>query len=173
VSTRVESRATQAPDQVKAADFVDFDLVDRDGHILQAVQVKSGGDRSELTVGEVFRIFFGLIDRVDAQKYSLFTNVRLSSTAVDLSQLLAHAEPLTQHKTALEALLHKSSALRLAVDLTNEQLRRLGRCQVSIDRRDRSELTGALRHALRDARRRAGRGLGSQSSGLLHRSLQS
>jgi hypothetical protein len=162
-----------APDQVKAADFVDFDLVDKDGRIVQATQVKSGGETAELSVGDVFRIFFGLVDRVDAEEYRLLTNTGLSAKAVELSMLLARDEPLAQREAALRTVLRRSSALQLATNVTNEQLERLGRCRVGVDRRDRSELNDALRHALRDARRQGNRGLGAQSSGLLLRSVQS
>jgi hypothetical protein len=154
------------PDEVSVADIVDFDLIDRDGNVLRSVQVKGGASGAQLHVGEVFTILTRLVARGDAEKYVLLTNKRISTGATELAGILATDQSLAERRAALQSFLHGVSGRHLA-DLTDEQVQRLGRCEISVDRRSRTELRDALLHAVRAARRNDGRGIGTQSGGLL------
>jgi NB-ARC domain-containing protein len=156
-----------APDQLRQADLVDFDVIDHHQQVVRAVQVKSGGASARLDAGAVFRIFAGLVTRVDAQQYWLLTDINLSSPAVELTTLLARDQSSDERRGALEQVLANTKSLTQLRELADDEIDRLGRCTISRDRRDREELAGALRQDIRDVRRRTGQSLGPQSSGLL------
>lgn len=155
-----------SPTEVGGADIVDFDLVDRDGTVLLSVQVKSGTPDTQLSAGDVFTVLARLAAKGDAERYVLMTNVSLSTGAAELTRVLALDQAPAERLAALETLLRGSAGRRLA-SLTDEQLRRLGRCEISVDRRSRTELRDALLQAVRSVRRNDGRGIGVGSSGLL------
>ena len=102
----------------------------------------------------------------------LLTNTNISPGAAELARLLAFDQPPAERLAVLQPLLRGAAGRHLS-DLTEEQLRRLGRCRVSVDRRSRAELRDALLSAVRAARRKDGRGIGQSSSGLLVARLHS
>ena len=160
------------PTELGSADIVDFDLIDRNGMVLRSVQVKSGAPDAQLRVGDVFSILVRLVAKVDAEEYVLLTNTNISPGAAELARLLALDQSPAGRLAALQPLLRGAAERHLA-DLTEDQIRRLGRCQVSVDRRSRAELRDALLYAVRAARRNDGRGIGESSSGLLLACLHS
>lgn len=160
------------PTELGSADIVDFDLIDRNERVLRSVQVKSGAPDSQLSPGDVFTILARLVAKADAEEYVLLTNTNISPDAAELARLLAFDQPAAGRLAALQPLL-RGAARRHLSDLTEEQLRRFGRCRVSVDRRSRAELRDALLSAVRAARRNDGRGIGQSSSGLLVARLHS
>jgi hypothetical protein len=154
------------PTELGSADIVDFDLTDRNGMVLRSVQVKSGEPGAQLSAGDVFTILARLVARVDAEGYALLTNVSISAGAAEVARLLALHQSHAERLAALRPLLRGAAGRHLA-GLTDEQIRRLGRCEISVDRRSRTELRDALLHAVLAARRDDGRGIGVRSSGLL------
>src|SRR5580700_9175492 len=77
------------PDELGGADIVDFDLIDRQKTILQAVQVKSGAPGAQLTAGQVFTILVRMVSKADAKEYVLLTNTGISPGAAELARLMA------------------------------------------------------------------------------------
>lgn len=73
-------------------DVVDFDLVGPDGEVLLAAQVKTGGSTASLGIGVVYQIMVELVTRCDAERYELLTNVRLTSGAGKMADLLARPD---------------------------------------------------------------------------------
>jgi len=160
------------PTELGSADIVDFDLIDLNGTVLRSVQVKSGAPGSPLSPGDVFTILARLVAKADAEEFVLLTNISISPDAAELARLLAVDQPAAGRLAALQPLL-RGAARRHLSDLTEEQLRRLGRCRVSVDRRSRAELRDALLSAVRAVRRIDRRGIGQNSSGLLVARLHS
>lgn len=160
------------PTELGSADIVDFDLIDRNETVLRSVQVKSGAPDSQLSPGDVFTILARLVAKADAEEYVLLTNTNISPDAAELARLLAFDQPAAERIATLQPLL-RGAARRHLSDLTEEQLRRLSRCRVSVDRRSRAELRDALLSAVRTARRNDGRGIGQVSSGFLVARLHS
>jgi hypothetical protein len=155
VACRVEG--DPHPPDLSGADIVDFDLIDADGRVIEAVQVKSGGPNAKLEVGAVLGILIRLVQKYDADRYRLLTNVALSNRAASLSLALGRSRAGDGRRRALEGVLEHDSARRQIAGLDEEQLERLGRCEISVDWRSRDELDEALRSALSNARRSTGR----------------
>jgi hypothetical protein len=154
------------PFEVGGADIVDFDLIDRDGKVLWSVQVKSGATETRLHAGDVFTIFARLVAKGNAEKYVLLTNTEISAGAVEVARILALNQAPAECRAALSLLL-RGEAERYLDGLTDEQVRRLGRCEIGVDRRNRTELRNALLQAVREIRRTDGQGVGTHSCGLL------
>ncbi|MEU9489273.1 hypothetical protein AB0D83_37525 [Streptomyces decoyicus] len=152
-----------------AVDKVDFDVVDADGTVREAVQVKSrvaGGSMSgALALGVLLDMLNG---SQEAGRYRLLTNARPGVKGERLEEVLAAG--LTPHvllDTLLE-LFHdapqrRDQLTRLSVDGRS----RLARCRLEFDARDDSEILEELRNGLRGIRNRAHQGLGDSSAGLL------
>ena len=160
------------PSEVTDSEVVDFDLIDDQGTVLLAAQVKSGTSGTQLGLSSVFRILVNLV-KVDAPRYELLTNTRIRANTVNLMQLLRRDETVAERRAALSSVLGSRRARAHLADLSDEHIRRLGRCKLRVDMRERAELNDTLRAALREARRRLKRGIGQQSSGLLLAYLQS
>jgi hypothetical protein len=160
------------PSEVADSDVVDFDLIDGQGRVLLAAQVKSGGSGAQLGLSSAFRILVNLV-KIDASRYELLTNTRISADTVKLMQVLRRDDTSAERRAALGSVLGRRPAREHLADLSDENIRRLGRCKLSVDMRERAELNVTLRQALREARRRLKRGIGQQSSGLLLAYLQS
>lgn len=161
------------PSEATDTEIVDFDLVDDQGKILLAAQVKSGGPATQLGLSATVRILVNLVNKIDAPRYELLTNIRLGAGTANLVQVLGRNETVTERRAALESILGRTRTREHLANLSDEHIRRLGRCKLRVDMRERAELNDTLRQALREARRRRKRGIGQQSSGLLLAYLQS
>lgn len=154
------------PVEIGDTDIVDFDLVDREGKVLRSAQVKSGERESALKPSEVFTVLARLVEKGDAEEYLLLTSVDVSAGAAEITRALTAAASADERRAALRPLLRGAAARHLA-RMADEEILRLGRCKVSVDHRSRSDLHEALVGAVRNLRRRDGRGIGEASGGLL------
>jgi len=168
---RVEGDPTSS--DVDDQNIVDFDLINHEGEVLLAAQVKSGGIDVRLGLTSALRILVNLVLKVDAKRYELITNVSISTQVTALIAILSRKKSPSERRTALDSLLKASGTRETLSNLSDEHMRRLGLCGVSVDMRDSAELNSALRTAIRSARAVLRRGIGSQSSGLLLTYLQS
>lgn len=153
------------PVEIGDTDIVDFDLVDREGRVLRSAQVKSG-ERESLKPSEVFAVLARLVEKGNAEEYVLLTSVDVSAGAAEIARVLSAAASADERRAALRPLLRGAAAQHLA-RLTDEEILRLGRCKVSVDHRSQNDLHDALVGAVRNLRRRDGRGIGKASGGLL------
>jgi NB-ARC domain len=160
------------PSEATDSEVVDFDLIDDQGAVLLAAQVKSGASGAQLGLSSTFRILVNLV-KIDAPRYELLTNTRISADTVKLMQVLRRDETVAERRAALDSVLDRKPVHAHLADLSDEYIHRLGRCKLSVDMRERAELNDTLRQALRVARQRLKRGIGQQSSGLLLAYLQS
>ncbi len=162
---RVEGGTGSESDQV---DVVDFDLVDPDGEVLLAAQVKSGGPTASLGIKDVYQIMVELVTRCDARRYELLTGVRLTSGATKIADLLARPGlSVGERRAALARTLADARSSADATGLTDEQVERLERCRVLVDTRNRDDVADSVKTQVWDFRRKRGRGVGPRSSGLL------
>jgi hypothetical protein len=161
---RVEGSAGES-DQL---DVVDFDLVGRDGEVLLAAQVKTGGPTASLGTGVVYRIMVELVTRCDAERYELLTNVRLAPGAAKVADLLARPDlSVGERRFGLARILAEARSSANVTGLTDGQVERLGRCRLLMDPRDRTNVADSVKTHVWDFRRKRGRGVGPQSAGLL------
>lgn len=154
------------PVAIGDTDIVDFDLVDREGRVLRSAQVKSGKRESPLKPSEVFAVLARLVEKGDAEEYVLLTSVDVSAGAAEIAQVLSVDASANERRAALRPLLRGAAGQHLA-RLADEEVLRLGRCTVRVDHRSRRDLHDALVGAVRNLRRRDGRGIGEASGGLL------
>lgn len=150
-------------------DVVDFDMVGPDGEVLLAAQVKAGVSGASLGAGVVYRIMVELVTRCDAERYELLTNVRLTSGAGKVADLLAPRPDLSVHerRADLARTLAEARSSADVTELTDDQIERLGRCHLLVDPRDRTDVADSVKTKVWDFRRKHGRGVGPRSSGLL------
>ncbi|NIJ09849.1 hypothetical protein FHU38_000193 [Saccharomonospora amisosensis] len=149
-------------------DVVDFDLVGPDGEVLLAAQVKTGGSTASLGIGVVYQIMVELVTRCDAERYELLTNVRLTSGAGKMADLLARPDlSVGERRAELARTLAEARSSAEVTELTDDQVERLGRCRVLVDPRDRTDVADSVKTKVWDCRRKHGRGVGPRSSGLL------
>ncbi|MFG3048166.1 hypothetical protein ACGFZR_24945 [Streptomyces sp. NPDC048241] len=152
-----------------AVDKVDFDVVDADGTVREAVQVKSrvaGGSMSgALALGVLLDMVNG---SQEAGRYLLLTNARPGVKGERLGEVLSAG--LTPHlllDTLLELFPDAPQRRDQLTRLSAEGRSRLARCRLEFDARDDSEILEELRNGLRGIRNRAHQGLGDTSAGLL------
>jgi len=155
-----------APVELGDTDIVDFDLVDREGKVLRSAQVKSGTRQDPLGPSDVFAILARLVEKGDAEEYVLLTSLDISAAAAGVARALEVGMSPDERRAALRPLLRGAAGPHLA-RLSDAEVQRLGRCRVSVDHRSRRDLRDALLGAVRDLRRRDGRGIGETSGGLL------
>jgi hypothetical protein len=155
-----------APVELGDTDIVDFDLVDRAGKVLRSAQVKSGNRRDPLGPSAVFAILARLVEKGDAEEYVLLTSLDISAAVAEVTRALDTGVSPDERRAALRPLLRGTAGQHLD-RLTDAEIQRLGRCRVSVDHRSRQDLRDALLGAVRDLRRRDGRGIGETSGGLL------
>jgi hypothetical protein len=153
------------PDELGSTDAVDFDLIDGQEKILRSVQVKSGGPDARLSAGQVFTILARMVSKAEAEEYVLLTNTGISPGAAELGRLFETG--LTRDRLTEPRNLLRGAAWERVAALSDQEFLRLRRCRISVDRRSRAELREAMLEAIRSARRKDGRGIGMQSSGLL------
>ncbi|RAK42883.1 hypothetical protein B0I29_10113 [Actinoplanes lutulentus] len=152
------------PHALVDADAVDFDLVDDNGRVLLAAQVKSRSEGKKVGVAEACSIFIRLVRRAEADKYLLLTDALEGSGIADLRATLTRTD-LRRELKELLASSHRTQAL--VADLSDVEIERLRRCEVDIDPRERDEILEGLRRHVRNFRRRVGQAIGPDSSGLL------
>ena len=102
----------------------------------------------------------------DAEEYVLLTSLDISAAAAEVTRALDAGVSPDERRAALRPLLRGTAGQHLD-RLTDAEIQRLGRCRVSVDHRSRRDLRDALLGAVRDLRRRDGRGIGETSGGLL------
>lgn len=109
-----------------------------------------------------------LVTRCDGERYELLTNVPLTPGARMVTDVLAKtALSVDERRVELARTLAAVRSTGSVADLTDGQVERLGRCRVVLDPRDRTDVADSVKTQVRDFRRKTGRGIGSQSSGLL------
>ena len=154
-----------APVELGDTDIVDFDLVDREGK----AAIGPGQERHPAgpaeTVGCV-RDPGPSRGEGDAEEYVLLTSLDISAGAAGIARALEAGMSPDERRAALRPLLRGTAGQHLA-RLSDAEVQRLGRCRVSVDHRSRRDLRDALLGAVRDLRRRDGRGIGETSGGLL------
>lgn len=96
----------------------------------------------------------------------LLTSLDISAGAAKVTRALDAGASPDERRAALRPLLRGTAGQHLA-RLSDAEVQRLGRCRVSVDHRSRRDLRDALLGAVRDLRRRDGRGIGETSGGLL------
>ncbi|MGW2525345.1 NB-ARC domain-containing protein [Streptomyces sp. NPDC001617] len=162
-------RVEGPPASKGAADKVDFDVVDSDGTVRLAVQVKSrvaGGSMSgAMALGVLLEMVNG---SQGAGSYLLLTNAHPGAKGNRLEEVLASDfEPQALRDTLME-LFHDAPQRREQLKrLDTDGLTRLARCRLEYDARDNDEIREELRNCLRSIRNRIHQGLGEQSAGLL------
>lgn len=155
-----------APVELGDTDIVDFDLIDPEGKVLRSAQVKSGTRQDPLGPSEVFAILARLVEKGDAEEYVLLTSLDISAGSAEVTRALDAGMSPDVRRAALRPLLRGAAGRHLA-RLSDAEVQRLGRCRVSVDHRSRRALRDALLGAVRDLRRRDGRGIGEAAGGLL------
>lgn len=152
-----------------AVDQVDFDVVDLDGSVRMAVQVKSRVAGGSMSGATALGILLAMVSGgQEARSYWLLTNARPAGRSGDLDEILsAGLEPPVLRRRLME-LFHDATQRRKQLEeLSDAGLAQLGRCRVAYDPRDDDEIREELRNALRGVRNRARQGLGEKSAGLL------
>ncbi|MEU7800762.1 hypothetical protein AB0B10_15970 [Micromonospora arborensis] len=169
IITAVRIEGPHGAHQVNA---VDFDMVNSDGRVQLAAQVKSVGPGGTVSAAAAFGQLLPLVVDHDAVHYQLLTNANPDPGAQKLAALLASPGTPDQLRAGLTALLANAPARReqLAA-LDDQQLQRLSRARVLFDLRDIGELRETLRERIRTYRNRQREGLGAQSAGMLTRAL--
>lgn len=162
-------RVEGPPPGDQAVDKVDFDVVDADGTVRTAVQVKSrvaGGSMSgALALGIILQMLNG---SQSAGSYCLLTNARPGAKGDRLEEALsAEFEPHVLRDTLMELFHDAPQRQDQLARLDADGLSRLARCRLEFDPRDDSEILEELRNSLRGIRNRAHQGLGEESAGLL------
>ena len=162
----------EGPHGAQRVNAVDFDVVDDDGRVRLAAQVKSVAAGGAVSAATAFGQIVQLVREHDAAHYQLLTNASPDPSAQQLASLLAKTGTPTELRIALLALLSKAPSRReqLAA-LSDQQLERLTRTRTLFDLRDISEVREALRERMRVYRNSQQEGLGAQSAGLLTRAL--
>jgi hypothetical protein len=155
-----------APVELGDTDIVDFDLIDPEGKVLRSAQVKSGTRQDPLGPSKVFAILARLVEKGDAEEYVLLTSLDISAGSAEVTRALDAGMSPDVRRAALRPLLRGAAGQHLA-RLSDAEVQRLGRCRVSVDHRSRRALRDALLGAVRDLRRRDGRGIGEAAGGLL------
>jgi hypothetical protein len=162
-------RVEGPPPGDQAVDKVDFDVVDADGAVRTAVQVKSrvaGGSMSgALALGIILQMLNG---GQSAGSYCLLTNARPGAKGDRLEEALsAEFEPHVLRDTLMELFHDAPQRQDQLARLDADGLSRLARCRLEFDPRDDSEILEELRNSLRCIRNRTHQGLGEESAGLL------
>ncbi|WP_030989838.1 hypothetical protein [Streptomyces sp. NRRL WC-3744] len=150
-------------------DKVDFDVVNTDGTVHTAAQVKSravGGSMSgALALGILLDMFIG---SPNAHNYCLLTNARPGVRGERLAEALtSNFSPDVLRDTLTELFRDAPQRLDQLKRLDSDGLSRLARCRLEFDPRDDDEIREELRNSLRSVRNRAHQGLGDESAGLL------
>ena len=153
-----------------AANSIDFELSDGNGHVLLAVQVKARMPGSIMGAGYIFGTLADLVSDQDAIRYGLLTNAMPGDSVFGLLAALKSGLEPSMLRTAIDTALISVSAERRRDQLgrlADEHLVRLSRAGVEFDRRDDAEITEGLIARLRRYRNRSYAGLGDQSAGLM------
>lgn len=155
-------------------DAIDFDLADGDRSVVLAAQVKSGGPGTELSAPAAFAVLIRMIKaRPSAKTYSLITNMRVHSKAVQLNRVLRLTDP-DELQQELTTLLERSSRQEEnAKGLNHDELLRLRRARIVPDTREPHELREELRERIRKLRSQQRSGLGLRSAGRMTNHLVS
>ncbi|MFF4305508.1 hypothetical protein [Streptomyces sp. NPDC001601] len=152
-----------------SVDKVDFDVVDADGSVRTAVQVKSRVAGGSMSGAMALGVLLGMLNTSqEAGSYCLLTNARPGVKGDRLAEVLsADVEPQVL-RDALMELFHDAPQRRDQLQrLDAGGLARLARCRLEFDARDDDEIREELRNSLRVIRNRTNQGLGDQSAGLL------
>ncbi|MDH6577560.1 NB-ARC domain-containing protein [Kitasatospora sp. MAP5-34] len=155
-------------DETTAVEAVDFDVIDHDGSIRLAAQVKSRMPGSSLGASTALGILISLVRKTEARTYQLITNGTTSPKTSSLCEILgAGLVPEKLRPKLLELMRDAPQRTDQLQNLGDHELTRLGRCRVVFDPRDDDEIREQLRYSLRTIRNRARQGLGEGSAGLL------
>ena len=141
-----------------AANSIDFELSDGNGHVLLAVQVKARMPRSIMGAGYIFGTLADLVSDQDAIRYGLLTNAVPGDSVFGLLAALKSGLEPSMLRTAIDTALISVSAERRRDQLSrlaDEHLVRLSRAGVEFDRRDDAEITEGLIARLRRYRNRS------------------
>ncbi|MDJ0345038.1 hypothetical protein QMK19_14275 [Streptomyces sp. H10-C2] len=152
-----------------SVDKVDFDVVDADGSVRTAVQVKSRVAGGSMSGAMALGVLLGMLNTAqEAGSYCLLTNARPGVKGDRLDEVLsADVEPQVLGDTLME-LFHDAPQRRDQLQrLDAGGLARLARCRLEFDARDDDEIRDELRNSLRVIRNRTNQGLGEHSAGLL------
>ncbi|MGW1611688.1 hypothetical protein ACWCQZ_20095 [Streptomyces sp. NPDC002285] len=152
-----------------AVDKVDFDVVDTDGTVRTAVQVKSRVTGGSMSGAVALGILLDMLNGSQgASSYYLLTNARPGVKGDRLAEVLSGDIAPHVLRDALMELFHDAPQRRDQLKrLNGDGLSRLTRCRLEFDARDDDEIREELRNSLRSVRNRAHQGLGDQSAGLL------
>ncbi|WP_431946051.1 hypothetical protein [Micromonospora marina] len=162
----------EGPRGGRQVNAVDFDMVDGEGQVRLAAQVKSITPGGTVSAAAAFGQLLPLVVNHDAAHYQLLTNASPDPGAQQLATLLAAPGTPDELRAGLTALLANAPARREQLAALHDwQLQRLSRAQVLFDLRDISELREALRERIRTYRNRQREGLGAQSAGMLTRAI--
>ncbi|MFE7528650.1 hypothetical protein ACFU7Y_23470 [Kitasatospora sp. NPDC057542] len=162
-------RVEGPPASEGAVDQVDFDVVDLDGTVRLAVQVKSRAAGGSMSAAVALGILLEMISgNHEASAYRLLTNGRPGPKSSQLDEILTSSHEPRDLQDKLIELFHDAPQRRSQLErLDQSGLTRLRRCRVSYDARDDDEIREQLRNALRTVRNHAQEGLGEKSAGLL------
>ncbi|MFJ4917452.1 hypothetical protein [Streptomyces sp. NPDC088726] len=152
-----------------SVDKVDFDVVETDGSVRTAVQVKSRVAGGSMSGAMALGVLLGMLNSgQEAESYWLLTNARPGVKGDRLDEVLsADIEPQILRDTLMD-LFHDAPQRRDQLQsLDADGLARLARCHIAFDARDDDEIREELRNSLRVIRHRTNQGLGDQSAGLL------
>ncbi|WP_411119954.1 NB-ARC domain-containing protein [Streptomyces sp. 058-1L] len=152
-----------------AVDVVDFDLVDERGDCLLAAQVKSAAPGRRISAPDAFVILAAMIAKCDAVAYELITAAIPDARCSTLSRALAKPDQTVEdlQSAVAEVLKQAPKAQALLRTLSEDEVRRLGRCRIVFDARDESAIRRDLHDQLRLRRTRHRAGLGERSAGLV------
>ncbi|GLW73406.1 hypothetical protein Kpho02_57050 [Kitasatospora phosalacinea] len=162
-------RVEGPPASEGAVDQVDFDVVDLEGAVRLAAQVKSRAAGGSMSAAVALGILLEMINGDhEAGTYCLLTNGRPGPKSDQLDEILASTPGPQVLRDRLMELFRDAPQRRSQLEGLNENgLARLGRCRVEYDARDDGEIREQLRESLRTIRNHAHQGLGEKSAGLL------
>lgn len=162
-------RVEGPPTSEGTVDQVDFDVVDLDGVVRMAAQVKSRVAGGSMSGAAALGILLEMINgKHEADVYRLLTNGRPAARSAQLNEILSSAAGPQDLRDRLIELFRDAPQRRSQLEGLDENgLTRLGRCRVGYDARDDDEIREQLRNTFRGVRNRAQQGLGERSAGLL------
>ncbi|MFE7705825.1 hypothetical protein ACFU6I_08485 [Streptomyces sp. NPDC057486] len=158
-----------------AVDQVDFDVVETDGAVRTAVQVKSRAAGGSMSGAMALGILIQMVQGgPPADRYLLLTNARPGAKGDRLEHALsAGAGPQALREALMDLFRDAPQRREQLKGLDGAGVARLAQCRLEYDARDDEEIREELRNRLRAVRNRSRQGLGDQSAGLLSGYLMS